>query len=71
MRQQDSHASFYFISIVGLELMTGTFRASHVIHKAQSLATSSMRALLSFVWRIEIIPAAGGTPPSRWEADLQ
>ena len=51
--------------------MTGTFRASHVIHKAQSLATSSMRALLSFVWRIEIIPAAGGTPPSRWEADLQ
>ena len=51
--------------------MTGTFRASHVIYKAESLATSSMRALLSVVWRIEIIPAAGGTPPSRWEAVLQ
>ena len=71
MPRRTLHASFHFISIAGLELMTGTFRASHVIYKAQSLATSSMDALLSVVWRIEIIPAAGGTPPSRWEAVLQ
>ena len=51
--------------------MTGTFRASHVIYKAETLATLSMRALLSVVWRIEMISAAGGTPPSRWEAVLQ
>ena len=56
------------ISIAGLDLMTGTFCASHVIHKAETLATSFISRSLSVVWRIEMISAAGGTPPSRWEA---